>query len=1056
MALAWSASAQQRNVTGKVTDAADGTGLPGVSILVKGTTSGTVSDSGGNYSIDVKSGDVVTFSFIGYEPQEVSVGERTSIDVSMSSNINQLDEVVVIGYGEKSRKLMTESIGTIQAKEIQQLPVASADAALQGRISGVQITNVDGTPGSPVAIRIRGVGTVGNSQPLFVIDGIPVGNVSGGNTNPLSTINPSDIESMSVLKDASATAVYGVRAANGVILITTKRGKTGKPRINLDSYYGVQNFPKTYSWNSTADYVSLTQESLTNRNIQDGLAPGDPGFQVLQPDLVAGSPYLNVNTDWQKAVVVKNAPITSTNLSVSGGNDDANYYVSFGYFSQDAMVPKWDLDRYSLRINSDYKIGKKFKFGETLTLSYQEVVRGMNAGGDGFLYAGTSNMPPFFSIYDNNSPNSPIPGNRYGFNGNLNVGGLTIANQYGINSILDNRDKTLRMLGGLYAELEIIKGLKFRSAASLDFSYGKNTGWQPGYTAPEMGLARDINAYGDARSENIAQVFTNTLNYGNTFGDHTFNVIAGVEYQKFRSNGLSYGGSDYLSDDPAFYQSIKNQQGTLTNINGTDVRIFSNAGSYLSNDALAGYIGRISYDYKSKYLVTFSIRRDGTSRFAPENRYGNFPAVSAAWRVSEETFFSSVAFISDLKIRGSWGKTGNQNTTSFPYVGRISFTPDYGLGSSSLQAPTLSIFPNRDVNWEKMETFDAGFDVSFFDNKVSLLATYYNRNTTDFLYNLPIPKTSGFGSTTVNAGLVNNKGIEIELGYNGTIGKDIQFTISGNITTVKNRLVSLAPGVEEFASGDYRTAVGYPIGYFYGYKSTGVYQNDAQADAALEDKSTSGIAQPGDIIFEDNNGPAGPDAPEGQQFSGQPDGQIDANDRTYLGKTIPDFYYGISFNANYKGIDLSILFQGVSGIQVYNSVRAAGESLDAYGRNKFTTTQDRWTGEGTSNTMPRAIAGDPYNNGRFSSRWIEDAGFLRFKNIQLGYSLPKTLLTKTKAFTSARVYVAATNLFRITKYTGLDPEVVSYGSDSNQIGAGTDVGNIPQPRTIQAGIQLQF
>ena len=417
---------------------------------------------------------------------------------------------------------------------------------------------------------------------------------------------------------------------------------------------------------------------------------------------------------------------------------------------------------------------------------------------------------------------------------------------------------------------------------------------------------------------------------------------------------------------------------------------------------------------------------------------------------------NSLTFISDLKIRGSWGKTGNQNTTSFPFIGRVSFTPDYGLGGSSLQAPTLAIFPNRKVDWEKMETMDAGIDVSFFNNKLSLLATYYDRKTRDFLYNLPIPNISGFGSTTVNAGLVSNKGIEIELGYNGTIARDIEFTVSGNITTVKNKLVSLAPGVEEFSSGDYRTAVGYPIGYFYGYKATGIYQNAAEATAALPDKSTSGVAKAGDVIFEDNNGPAVLDAPQGQQFSGVADGQIDANDRTYLGKTIPDFFYGLSFNANYKGIDLAILFQGVAGIQVYNSFRAESESLDAYGRNRFSTTQDRWTGEGTSTTMPRAIAGDPYNNGRFSSRWVEDAGFLRFKNVQLGYSIPKSLLSKTKAFANARIYVAATNLLRITKYKGLDPEVVSYGSDSNQLGAGTDRANIPQPRTIQAGIQLQF
>ena len=895
---AWSTQAQQRLVAGRVTDGTDATGLPGVSILVKGSTQVTVTDSDGKYSIGANSGDVLIFSFIGFEPQEVTVSTQSIVDLTLTASIKQLDEIVVIGYGEKSQKLMTESIGTIQSKEIQLLPVASADAALQGRVSGVQITNVDGTPGSPVAIRIRGVGTTGNSQPLFVIDGIPIGYDAGSNINPL------DIESMSVLKDASATAVYGVRAANGVVLITTKRGKTSKPKITFDSYYGVQSFPKTYSWNNTAEYVKLAQEGIDNRNAQDGLVVGNPGFQVIHPDLRAGSPYLNINTDWQKAVI-KDAPITSTNLSVSGGNESANYFVSAGYFGQNAMIPKWDLDRYNLRVNSDYKVGKRFKLGQTLALSYQEVYRGMNAGGDGFLFAGTANMPPFFSIYDNNSPNSPIAGNRYGFNGNLNVGGLTIANQFGINNILENTDRTTRLLGGLYGELEIIKGLKFRTAASIDFSYTRNTGWSPGYTNTEMGLDRSINAYNDSRGENATQVFTNTLTYSNTFGDHSINVLAGVEYQKFRGNGLSYGGNDYLSSDPAFYQSIKNQQGISTTINGQPARIFANAGSSLFNESLAGYIGRVSYDYKTKYLVTVSVRRDGTSRFAPENRYGTFPAVSAAWRIKEEPFFSNVSFVSDLKIRASWGQAGNQLTANFPYVGRISFTPDYGLGGSSLQAPTLAIFPNREIGWETVETTDAGFDVSFLNNKISLLATYYNRNSKDILVGLPIPNISGFGSTSANAGLVNNKGIEIELGYNGTIAKDLTFTVSGNITTVKNTLVSLSKGVEEFASGDYRTAIGNPIGYFYGYRALGVYQNAAQAAQALPDKVTSNLKpRPGDVIFEDNNGPAPAGSPAGQQFSGNPDGQIDFNDRTYLGKTIPDFYYGLSFTANYKGLDL--------------------------------------------------------------------------------------------------------------------------------------------------------
>lgn len=1046
--------AQQRTVTGKVTDGSDGTALPGVSILVKGTSTGTASDASGNYSINVSPGDILVFSFIGFASQEVTVGEQTTVSVVMQASIEALQEVVVVAYGEKSRKLMTESIGTVSSKEITKLPVASVDAALQGKISGVQITSVDGTPGAPVAVRIRGVGTVGNTQPLYVIDGVPVGNAEGYNTNPLASINQADVESVSVLKDASASALYGVRAANGVVLITTKRGKTGKPRVTFDSYYGVQNFPKTFDWNSTQQYIDLTQAAYDARNAQDGLNPGDPSYQVLHPDLQPGSPYRNVNTDWQGAVVVKNAPITNSNLSVAGGNENSNYYISAGYFSQEATVPNWDLERYSFRVNSDHKVGSRFKIGQSLALSYQEVRRGMNAGGDGFLFSGTANMPPFFSIYDD--PNNPIPGNRYGYDGNLSVGGLTIANQFGINNILDNRDRNLRLLGGIYGELELFKGLRFRSSASVDFNYSKGTGWQPGYTGAEMGLARDINNYNDSRGEGYTQVFTNTLTYTKSFNDHNVDVLIGTEYQKMRNNSLSYGGTDYLSQEPAFYQSVKNGQGTLTNVNGAPFRLYGNAGSSVFQDAYFGIIGRLSYDYKNKYLLTFSIRRDATAHFAEANRVGTFPAVSAAWRISEEPFFSSVPFISDLKLRGSWGQMGNANTAIYPHVFRVSFTPDYGFGGTSAQAPSQAAFVNKDIIWERVETTDVGVDVSFFNNKLNLLATYYNRTTKDFIFPLPMPSISGFEVTPVNAGNVSNKGVEIELGYNGTINPGINFEISGNITTVKNRLEELAPGVEEYSSGTYRTAVGYPIGYFYGFRTLGIYQNVGETGAALPDTWSGNAPRPGDIIFEDNNGPAAQDAPAGQQFSGVPDGRIDANDRTYLGKTIPDFYYGISISANYKGIDLSMLFQGVAGVQVYNAYRAGAESLGGGGRNQFTSTQNRWTGEGTSNSMPRAVAGDPYQNNRFSDRWVEDAGYFRLRNIQLGYTIPTNILSKTKAFQSARIYVAASNLFRITDYTGLDPEVMTYGSVGFQTGAGTDQANIPQPRTFQAGVQLQF
>lgn len=1062
----------EKTITGRVTDVADDTGLPGVNIVAKGTSVGTVTDIDGNYQVAVPDeANILVFSSVGYEREEVIIGDQSVINVALAPDIQSLQEVVVVAYGEKSKKLMTESIGTIEERDIQQLPVASADAAIQGRVSGVQITSVDGSPGSPVAVRVRGVGTVGNTQPLYVIDGIPLGNPSGdgnsGGSNPLSTINPADIESISVLKDASASALYGVRAANGVVLITTKRGKTGQPRVSLDTYYGVQNFPsnRLFDWNTTDQYVALAREMYVNRNAQFALGPDDEGFLFLNPALEDGSELRSVNTDWQSEAIRDNAPISNYNLSIGGGTEFVNYNISGGYFKQGAVIPKFDLERFSFRANSDFKIKEWLRFGENFAVSHQEIDKGNNGGGQGFILPESANMPPFFSIYDRNNE---IAGNRYGYNGNrtpsgAGIAGITNANALGLNAIYDKLFRTTRILGGIYGEIDIIPDLTFRSAASIDFTYQRNDQWNPAYNVREMGLDR-ISEFVDGRSERYTQVFTNTLNYTRELGNHQIDALLGIELTRIRNSSLSYRGSNFLSSDPDFYRSVSNGQG----IDGD----FANASSGLGNQTFLGYLARLSYNFQNKYLLTASFRRDGTSGFAPGLRYGNFPAFSAAWRVSEESFFD-VPFISELKIRGSWGQLGNANTSSFAFVQAVTTTPDYGLGNPNItvQAPSPQpgVIPNQQVTWETVETTDFGVDMSLFDDKVSLLATYYFRNTRDFLFGLPVPRVAGNtpasvgGPSTdppridVNLGQVTNQGLELELGYNTTIGQDLTLGVSGNLTTVRNRLAELAPGIQEFSSGNYRTAVGYPIGYFYGYKASGVYQTAQAAEAATPDRTTSNNPQAGDLIFENNNGLASEEQQAlGQQFTGAPDSVIDASDRTYLGKTIPDFYYGLSLNATFKGLDLSILFQGVGGVQLYNEYRAENENLAEVGRNMLATTQDRWTGEGTSNTMPRAVAGDPYGNNRFSSRWIEDAGFLRLRNVQLGYSLPSSLLERTNAFSSVRIYVAASNLFVLTEYTGLDPEVMSVGASDQQTAAGTDVANIPQPRTFQAGLQVKF
>ncbi|WP_439585748.1 SusC/RagA family TonB-linked outer membrane protein [Dyadobacter bucti] len=1041
------AKAQSRSLSGKITDAASGQGIPGVNIVQKGATVGTSTNADGEFELSISlSATTLVVSSVGYQAREIPLTNSNIVDVELQADTRSLDEVVVVGYGQKTTRKLTESIATVQAKDITKLPVANAEAAIQGRVSGVQITNVDGTPGSPVAIRIRGISTVGNNQPLFVVDGVPIGDGTG------NQINPADIENISVLKDASSSSIYGLRAANGVVLITTKRGKQGKPRVNFDVYTGVQNFPKFHEMNSTAQYVELAQESFDNANMQSGATPGTPDFLVLPPDLRPGGKLLNIDNReiWRESVVEKNAPISNYNLTISGGNENSNYFISGGVFQQKSMIKKWDLTRYSFRINSDHRVGKRLKFGQALTIAYNQTFRGNNAQGDGFIYSAAALMPPFFNYRD---VDNSVPNNRYGYTGNLGVAGLTILNTPAINQVIDATDRSLRLLGNIYGELEIFKGLKIRSVAALDYGSGYNTSWQPGFTALELGQERNTNTYSDNRSQNVQQVFTNTISYDGTFGSHTVSAIAGTEYQQIVGNNLGYSGYNFSSTDPNFYRSVRNQQG-LSDGNGGFT--FPNAGSGLSERAYFAYFGRVSYDYKDKYLATVTARYDMSSNFAPENRGRLFPAISAAWRISSEDFFKNqLPFITDLKLRGSWGQLGNDRIgRDFPYVARVVQQPWYTIGAAqtSLRGTGIPVLTNRSLRWEVNESIDAGFDITLF-GRLNLLATYYTRNTKDFLYNLPVNLTSGFNNIPVNLGQVNNRGFEFETSYRTSLGKSGNIEFFGNLTTVRNRLVSLAPGVNEFTSGDYRTAVGFPIGYFYGYKTQGIYQNQSEADNALVDEVNGLNAPlPGDVIFQDNNGPG----TDGQQFTGAPDGKITPEDRTYLGKTIPDFFYGFGFNANLKGFDLNMLFQGVAGTSVYNAFRVRGEFMGGVGGNRLASTSERWRGEGTSNSMPRATANDINQNDRFSDRWVENASFLRFKNIQLGYSLPKQVLDKVKIFQGARFYVAATNLFRITKYKGLDPEVVSYGDPTSQLFAGTDEGNIPQPVTVQIGANLTF
>jgi TonB-dependent starch-binding outer membrane protein SusC len=1032
--------AQQR-VTGRVTAAGTGQPLVAVRVQVVGTSVGTATDAEGRYAITAPSAaGTLAFSRIGFVRRDLPISGPT-LDVQLTAAATKLEEVVVVGYGEKTRATATESVGSVNMEQIRQMPAASPEQTLQGRVSGIQVTSESGAPGAPVAVRIRGVGTVGNTQPLYVVDGLPVGRGNSSVASPLQTINPEDIESISVLKDASAAAIYGVQAANGVVLIQTRRGHAKTPTVEYSGYYGVQNFPKRYEMLNTQQWFDLGQESFDNYNKQFNYAPGSNNARKFTQWLVDRKSALIASpmTDWQSVIEKSDAPLMNHFASVSGNSDRADYFLSGGYFKQAPIIQKFDFDRVSARANSNVRVNDRVRLGETFSLSRGQTVRGQNDGFNGQLMPNALNLPPFFKYTDDNNS---VPNNRYGFTGNNDFGlnaGLTFGNEPALNQIIDQTDRDIRLLGGLTGELELLSGLTLKSMASLDLQEVRNTNYSPSYTVAEIGLDRADNL-GEDRRENTSVQWSNTLNYIKSLGKHNINLIGGTEIQKYHNTITQISTTGLVTQAPAFVE-VPSVGNNLANA----PRAFAGRSAFLS------YLGRASYNYAEKYLFTASLRRDGSSNFAPENRWGTFPALSAGWRLSQEPWFKVPGF-SELKLRGSWGRLGNSDVgVSYPHLFQVSTTPDYAFGDQLTKAPAPAGFVNRDLVWEVSESKDMGFESGFLDNRLNFSANYYTRDTKNFLIRIPLPYTSGFpNGAPVNSGLVNNHGFEFESGYEFTAPHGIDIRLNANLTTVKNELVALREGITEYSSSTgYRTAVGFPIDYFWGYQTCGIDNSAATAAAALPDATIgSNKAQAGDVCFADVAGPNG---------SG-PDGKITTADRTFLGKAIPDYYYGIQLNSNYRAFDLALFFNGVGGAQKYNAVAQRLSNISGGGGNKTVSVLDRWSENNPNSSNPRAVVNDPNGNDRFSSRWVEDANYFRLKNIQLGYTLPQGVLGLKNG---TRVYVSGTNVFTKTPYSGLDPEFstsIDFARSQNAVQqqAGTDNGFIPQPRTFQFGVRTTF
>lgn len=993
---------QDRTLSGKVTSKNERAPVPGASIIIKGTTSGTTSDFDGNFRLTFNAANpVLVVSYIGYVTQEIPITTQTTLDIVLEEDLQQLKEVVVVGYGTQRRADLTGSISSVSSKDLNVMPVASLDQALQGRAAGVTVIQ-NAAPGGGAIVRIRGIGSVNNNEPLYVIDGFPAGS--------LNDINPNDIESIEILKDASAAAIYGSRAANGVIMVTTKRGKSGKTRVTFDSYYGVQNVWRKLDLLNTQQYIEYNTALQQSANLAVPARFSEPG--------------LTDQTDWQNELF-RSAAISDNNINISGGSDNARFSVSAGYFRQEGTQIGTDFERYSIRSNTDFKLGK-FTFGQSLTLAYS----GRN---NEALFGGRTQIEhaiksaPYLVVRD--------PNNLGGFNGPGFEDEQDAENLVANATLRRNFAERFRFLGSTFAEVEILDGLNYRLTLGADIAANNQFNFSPRFVAGprQQTPFAEIN---ENRNFFISPLVTNTLNYGKTFGDHNVGATLVFERQTFRVSNTQASGRNLTSNEIRVLQGTTNPA-----VSGTR-----------TDWALLSYVARGTYSFKDRYLVQATIRRDGSSRFGPEEKWGVFPSVSLGWRVSEEGFMQNIDLISDLKLRGSVGTTGNQNIGDYSFQAALTSGAFYFIGGENRQGITLNQLANRFVRWENTLQKNFGFDLGLANNRIQISAEYFINETRDMLVQSPVAPSLGFDQRPfVNAGSVENRGIEVVAGYRKSVGA-FQFTADFNMAFIRNKVLALSANGAPIFSGGFQgdnltiTRIGDPIASFFGWRTDGIFQTQAEIIAANERDGNpntpfQAAAAPGDIRFVDIDG----------------NGVINNDDRSIIGNPFPDFTYGFNLGASYKNFDLSLFLQGVSGNQVYNGNRYWTEGMLRV-FNAGTAVLNRWTGPGTSETIPRAIAGDPNRNSRASDRFLEDGSYMRFKNVSLGYSLPPNVLANFAkgAIGSVRFYMTAQNLFTITNYTGFDPEISAGVGRNTTLELGIDRGEYPQPRVFLGGVQIGF
>ena len=1007
-----------RTITGNVTNE-QGEALSGVSVQVKGEAKATTTTADGLFTINVEDNTkTLIFSFVGMITKEVNIEGKASLQVVLSLSNRALDEVVVVGYGTQKRTLITGAVSSVNSKTLNETPALTISQALQGRVAGLQVTN-NGSPGSEPIVRIRGISSISYaSDPLYIIDGFPTGD--------LAAIDVKDIETVDVLKDASAAAIYGSRATNGVIIITTKKGRRdSKMRVNLDSYYGTQELTQRLDLLNTEQFK---QYALAYR--------GSQVQRLVAPDLNqpthagASQTYGQTNTDWQNAYF-RNGAMNGHNIGLSGGNDISRFYASAGYLDQKGTAPSVGYTRYNFRLNSDHVISKVFTFGENLYIASGDQAYDNNETGSRTNLVNVIRMMPHIPVFDPTSN-----GGYRGVNATLDGGDPTNPVEDAALKNPGNRT-TAKILGTAYMDINFTKWLKFRSTYGVDYANTLNYRFSPIFNnnGAIAGSSATLASITNNRGVSTVQLFTEQLSADKTFGNHHINVIAVYEQQS----------------------QVTRQENSSGNQASNDLRTLNNATNIfaqtlIGQNTLLSYLGRVNYDFKGKYLLSAAIRRDGLSVWAPGKKWATFPSGSIGWRVDQEDFMQGQSKISELKLRAGYGITGLNGLVlgNTPWLVSVnSNSAYYPFGGSATSGPASSIqrLGNQDLEWEKTKQLNIGIDLGLLKNKVTLTLEYYQRKTDNLILSVPLPPSFGFINSSVsqNVAAMTNNGFEAQLGYNKREG-EFTWNASANLSLNTNKVTRLAEGVSNIEAGadsDFgaynitNTAVGQSIQAFYGWQVEGIFQD--ASEISKHAVQTAGTA-PGDLKFKDTNN----------------DGVINLKDRQFLGSFIPKATYALNLGANYKNFDLSIFFQGVSGNKIYNATRVITEGMIRF-FNAGTQVLNAWTPTNKNTNIPRAASSDPNQNARSSTRFLEDGSYLRLKNFMLGYNVSaKPLASTTKGvIKNIRVYVAAQNVLTFTNYSGYDPEVGNRTPGSS-LTNGIDFAVYPQPKALQVGIQATF